>query len=141
MTPRETVTYDELNLLQRNQYQELLEESRDEPMFYGKALDPKRPRQIVLDENDNVVGAFEYTRTYWEGTYYWRANRPYVLKAHRGKGLLVPALRLWFLNRRPALAWIDDENLASIRLFFSLGFEKQHVGTMHGKLGHFYVLH
>lgn len=141
MTPRETVTYEELNLLQRNQYLELLEESRTEPMFYGKALDPKRPRQIVLDDNDNVVGAFEYTRTYWEGTYYWRANRPYVLKAHRGKGLLVPALRLWFLNRRPALAWIDDENLASIRLFFTLGFERQHPGRMHGKQGHFYVLH
>ena len=137
---RELVTVDELNLLQMDQYTELLEESRDEPMFYGKALDPKRPRQIVLDEEDNVVGAFEFTRTYWEGTYYWRANRPYVLKKYRGRGLMVPALRFWFLNRRPALAWIDEENIASIRLFFSLGFSKDKPGVMHGKQGHFYVL-
>ncbi|BCM95058.1 hypothetical protein [Burkholderia phage FLC6] len=138
---RETVTVDELNPLQLEQYHALLEESDSEPMFYGKPLDRKAKRQIVLDDDDNVVGAFEYTRTLWEGTYYWRANRPYVMKAHRGKGLLYPALRLWFLNRRPALAWIDDENLASIRLFFSLGFSREYAYTMHGKLGHFYVLH
>jgi len=138
---RETITVDELNLLQQSQYQELLEESRSEPMFYGKPLDPKRRRQIVLDDDNNVAGAFEFTRTYWDGTYYWRANRPYVLKKYRGRGLMVPALRLWFLNRRPALAWIDDENVASIGLYYALGFEQVKFGMMHGKRGHYYVLH
>ncbi|BAU71403.1 hypothetical protein [Ralstonia phage RSL2] len=130
----------DLNLLQQSQYLELLEESRDEPMFYGKPLDPKRDRQIVLNKDGDVVGAFEFTRTYWEGRYYWRTNRPYVFKKYRGQGLLVPALTEWYSDRRPALAWIDEENIASIRLFFSLGFTRDKPYVMHGKQGHFYVL-
>jgi GNAT superfamily N-acetyltransferase len=125
---------------QERQYDALLLESQSEVFFYGDKLDPKRTRQVILNEMGNVVGAFEFKRMFYDGKYYWRTNRPYVLKNYRGLGIMGQVLREWYAVRRPSIAWIDDENLSSIRLFASIGFMEERAAEMHGKPGHFYVL-
>jgi RimJ/RimL family protein N-acetyltransferase len=130
----------DLSLEQERQYDQLLLESQDETFFYGDKLDPKRTRQVVLNEDGCVVGAFEFKRMMYDGKYYWRTNRPYTLKAYRGRGIMGQVLKDWYAVRRPSIAWIDDENLSSIRLFASIGFQEERAAEMHGKQGHFYVL-
>jgi RimJ/RimL family protein N-acetyltransferase len=130
----------DLSLEQERQYDALLHESKDETFFYGDKLDPKRSRQVILNEDGNVVGAFEFKRMYYDGRYYWRTNRPYTLKAYRGQGIMGQVLKEWYAQRRPSIAWIDEENLSSIRLFASIGFVQERAAEMHGKSGHFYVL-
>lgn len=129
----------ELEGEQLKQYKALLKDSKNEEFFYGVAMDPDRPRQVILYEGD-VAGAFEYSTSKFEGKSYQRTNKPYILTEFRGKGLMKSALEEWYKDKRPALAWIDDENEASIKLFLSLGFKEWKKGEQHGKSGQYYVL-
>lgn len=125
---------------QFSQYVSLISESKDEPYFYGLGLDINKPRQVIIDDHSTVVGVFEFGTTEYEGKFYHRTNRPYVLNAYRGKGIMSPVLRDWYKTRRPALCWIDDENVASIKVFISLGFEQGLRFQAKTKWGHFYIL-
>lgn len=106
---------------QQEQYQALLVEANKEPFFYGNPLDPKTPRQAIIYRRD-VVGFFEDGKVEYEGKSYFRTNRPYTGREHRGQGYMLEALKFWYLDRRPAMCWIDDENISSIRLFQNVGF-------------------
>jgi hypothetical protein len=123
----------------KGQYLALLEEANSEQFFYGTPLDPKAFRQVIL-HGGNVVGAFEYGTTEFEGRNYYRTNRPYTRKEFRGQGHMREALEFWYVHRRPALSWIDDENVSSIRLFQSLGFRIGRSYFHKNKDGHFYIL-
>lgn len=123
-----------------DKYQELLKTANADPHFYGIPLDKDADRTLLCTDDD-VVGFFEITRQAWfEGTAYWRANRPYTAPAYRGQGFMREALEKWFRNRKPAMAWIDDDNISSIRLYQSLGFAKNKALVHKDKNGHVYLL-
>lgn len=123
----------------KEQYDALLEEAKQEKFLYGVPLDPKLKR-CVLVENGIVVGACEIDASEQEDVTYFRTNRPYTLRAHRGKGLMFEALSHLYKTNRPAMAWIDDENISSITLFTRLGFVKEKHLHYKNKDGHFYFL-
>lgn len=121
------------------QYEELLEESNSETFFYGTPLNHMKERIVVI-EDDQVVGAFEPGVIEYQGRYYSRTNRPYTPKEFRGRGYMQNALRLWYFDKKPAMAWIDDDNVSSIRLFQNVGFVKDHFLHHKGKDGFVYFL-
>lgn len=109
------------------QYKHLLQESRKDRFFDIDPTDKEYDnykRQVVILGN-KVVGAFEFYKSEFEGKSYFRTNRPYVLNAYRGKGIMLEALSRWYEHRRPAMAWIEDKNISSIRLFQNVGFRKK----------------
>ena len=121
------------------QYEALLEEAKSEAFFYGVPLNHMAERQVVILDNE-VVGCFETGKVEYNGKSYHRTNRPYTLKAFRGRGLMLAALIHWYAFRRPAMCWIDDENISSIRMFQNVGFIKSGALTHKGQLGHTYFL-
>jgi RimJ/RimL family protein N-acetyltransferase len=129
-----------LNSTQEKQYQALLKEAETERFFYDIPLNHTKQRQVIIDEESNVIGAFESSRIGYEGRNYYRTNRPYVFEQYRGQGIMTTVLRDWYKERRPALCWIDDENVASIKVFISLGFEQGLRFQAKTKWGHFYIL-
>lgn len=129
----------ELEQPQIAQYEALLEEAKSEAFFYGTPLNHMKERQVVIVD-DQVIGAFEHGKIEFEGKSYFRTNRPYTKKEFRGKGYMLEALKFWYVHRRPAMSWIDDENISSIRLFQNLGFRKYKALFHKDKNGHFYLL-
>lgn len=123
----------------QEQYEALLLEANNEPFFYGNPLDPNAPRMVVVID-EFVVGFFEIGTMEYEGRSYYRTNRPYTKKDCRGKGYMLDALKSWYNRRRPALSWIDDDNLSSIRLFQNLGFVSKQALFHKNKHGHLYIL-
>lgn len=123
----------------QKEYEALLEEANAEPFFYGQPLNPKALRMVVV-KDCMVVGCFEIGTTTYEGRVYYRTNRPYTKKECRGKGYMLEALKLWYNKRRPAMGWIDDDNLSSIRMFQNLGFVKAGPLFHKDKNGHLYFL-
>ena len=123
----------------KEQYDALLEEAKQEKFLYGIPLDPKLKR-CVLVQDGTVVGACEIETSEQEDVTYFRTNRPYTLKAHRGKGLMFEALSHLYKGHRPAMAWIDDDNATSIALFTRLEFVKERALHYKNKDGHFYFL-
>lgn len=123
----------------KEQYEALLEEAMKERFLYGVPLDPKQKRCVLVQEG-NVAGACEFSTSEQEGVTYFRTNRPYTLKAYRGKGLMFEALSHIYKTHRPAMSWIDDENTSSIALFTRLGFVKDRALHYKNKDGHFYFL-
>lgn len=121
------------------QYEALLEEAKSEAFFYGTPLDNMVDRQLVIVD-DRVIGCFEHGKITFEGKSYFRTNRPYTKKEFRGKGYMLEALKFWYMDRRPAMSWIDDENISSIRLFQNLGFRQGKAFFHKNKDGHFYFL-
>lgn len=122
-----------------DKYQKLLVSADEDPFFYGVPLDKETPR-ILICTDDDVAGFFEFGRTTYDGKSYFRANRPYIAPTQRGKGIMKEALKHWFGIRKPAMAWIDDENISSIRLYQSLGFVNNHPLIHKQKDGHVYFL-
>lgn len=135
----ELISSFEIELPQLAQYQELLRESGMETFFYGTPLNHMKER-IVLIVDGNVVGAFEPGTVSYDGKIYYRTNRPYTFKEQRGKGYMLEALKQWYQNRRPAMCWIDDSNLSSIRLFQNVGFRRDHDLEHKGQQGSIYFL-
>ena len=121
------------------QYEELLEESNKEDFFYGEGLNHMKERVVVITD-DMVVGFFEPGTTQFEGKSYFRTNRPYTRKSVRGNHLMRDALIQWYKGRCPGLAWIDDQNVSSIRLFQAIGFVKSKPFFHKKRDGHFYLL-
>lgn len=124
---------------QITQYEALLEEAKSEAFFYGEPLNHIKQRQVVILDG-KVVGCFEHGTIDYEGRSYWRTNRPYTMKAYRGRGLMLAALIQWYSTRRPAMCWIDDDNTSSIRLFQNVGFRKETALHHKDKDGHIYLL-
>lgn len=124
---------------QIKQYEALLREAETEEFFYGIPLNHMTPRMVIVVE-DQVVGCFEYGRLEFEGRGYHRTNRPYVLKQSRGKGIMQEALQFYYKDKRPAMCWIDDENISSIRLFQNVGFRQDKSLFHKGTNGHIYLL-
>lgn len=123
-----------------DKYQELLTTANADPYFYGIPLNPETERTLLCSDDD-VVGFFEIGMQNWfEGTAYYRANRPYTAPAYRGHGYMHDALKQWFKDRKPAMAWIDDNNISSIRLYQGLGFVKTKALVHKEKNGHVYIL-
>ena len=135
----ELVNSNELEQPQIAQYEELLEEANSEAFFYGVPLNHMASRQVVIID-DNVVGCFEFGTVQYEGRSYHRSNRPYTLRAYRGRGLMLAALIHWYAFRRPAMCWIDDDNISSIRMFQNVGFRKSDPLNHKGQDGHVYFL-
>lgn len=135
----EIIFHTRLNEQQKIQYDNLLEESKEEPYLYGKGLVPALSRQVIVHDN-NVVGCFESGQILFENKMYHRTNRPYTAKAYRGKGLMFDALQDWYSYRRPAMCWIDDDNQASIALFTRLEFIRKEPFFHKEKDGHIYIL-
>lgn len=129
----------ELQQPQIQQYEALLEEAKSEAFFYGIPLNHMASRQVVIID-DKVVGCFEFGKVQYEGRSYHRSNRPYTLRAYRGRGLMLAALIHWYTFRRPAMCWIDDDNISSIRLFQNVGFRKSDPLVHKDKAGHVYFL-
>lgn len=124
---------------QIKQYEALLREAESEEFFYGIPLNHMTPRQVIIID-DQVVGCFEAGTLEYDDRRYHRTNRPYVLKAFRGKGIMQEALQFYYKDKRPAMCWIDDKNISSIRLFQNVGFSKSHPVFHKGTDGHIYFL-
>lgn len=135
----ELIIDSQLGFANLTEYDRLMDEADMERFFYGERLNRKTERTIIVI-GETVVGFFEHGRVSFNGVPYYRTNRPYTALAHRGHGYMTKALVEWYANRRPAMSWIDDENLSSIRLFQNVGFRK--VEAFHNKHrdGHFYKL-
>lgn len=135
----ELIPHIRLTAEQKVQYHQLIHESVGEASLYGVPLNPLPARQVVIVDG-KVVGAFEYGQGTYDGKTYHRTNRPYVLREYRGNGIMQIALESWYKFRRPAMAWIDDDNIASIRLFQNVGFRKTDKLFHKEKDGHVYIL-
>lgn len=123
----------------KEQYDALLEEANQEEFLYGIPLDAKQKRCVIVQDGV-VVGVCEVSTSEQEDVTYFRTNRPYTLKAHRGKGYMFEALDYLYKANHPGMAWIDDNNAASIALFTRLGFVKERALRYKEKDGHFYFL-
>lgn len=135
----EVVSVHQLEQPQIKQYEDLLEEAKSESFFYGVPLNHMTDRQVII-VNGQVAGAFEFGKAEYEGRSYHRTNCPYTMRAFRGQGIMLDALSHWYAFRRPAMCWIDDENVSSIRLFQNLGFRKASSLFHKGKDGSVYFL-
>lgn len=132
-----------LNTKQKKQYKELIKQSKTDPFLAStrQMKTPWRYPYVVVNENGDVVGAFDAIKLDFEGIQYARAGNPFVLHEYRQQGYMKAALVKYFATRRPAMAFIVDNNKASIALYESLGFrewKKGHVAGV-GK-GHYYKL-
>jgi RimJ/RimL family protein N-acetyltransferase len=123
---------------EQEQYEALLDKANTDPQFYGiKLPDVER---VVMFLDGEVIGFFEPEKMEYKGYAVFRSNRPYVAKEHRGQGYMHQALKMYYSQRKPGLAWVDDDNIASIRLFLSIGFKKEDAFFHKNKNGHFYIL-
>lgn len=111
---------------QQTALQSLLDVADQDPIFVSGPCERPRPRQVVIDDRTGVVvGCFEPRETVQGGVTWYRTNRPYVVPAYRGRGIMRHVLSHWYQDRQPAVAWIRDDNRASIALFQSLGFKPE----------------
>lgn len=124
----------------KQQYDRMLIDSVNEPHFHGSMMNPMKVRQVLVNEDEEVMGCFETATRMYEGKSYYNTNRPYLLPKWRGQGLMEQVLRDYYQLLRPAIAWINIENTASIRLFQKLGFERGPVFNTSDQQGHYYFL-
>ena len=136
----DTVISTKLTPQQEIQYRALIEESKNEPMFDGKPLDPSKTRQVIVNEIGEVMGCFEIATREFEGRSYYNTNRPYLRQDFRGQGVMGQALAEWYKVFRPGIAWIANDNERSVHLFTSLGFKPVKAWPGKGKDGFFYIL-
>lgn len=97
-------------------------------------------RMAVLCE-EAVAGFFSPRRQSMLGKVHWRAGALFLETPWRGQGVMEHALRAFFLTHLPALAWVDDANAPSLKLFAALGFAQGKAkAAQDGGQGHWYTL-
>ena len=107
----------------------------------GEGTVPNHEHRVGVMKDGVTVGFFSPYVYDLLGERYWRAGPLYLKSEERGKGIMRLALKDFFASNKPGLAWIDDTNKASIKLFVGLGFTRHsaHPGR-NGAKGHWYTL-
>ena len=106
----------------------------------GKNQVPKGENRTAILKDGVVVGFLSPYPFVLQTEMYQRAGPLYLAPEHRGQGIMREALRDFFKKHTPGLAWIDDTNEASIKLFVSLGFTRHSAWpAANGGEGHWYT--
>lgn len=95
---------------------------------------------VVYQATGKVIGFLTPQKTSYKGERYWRPGALYLLPEYRGKGIMRYVLQDYLSTHNPAMAWIDDHNHRSIRLFKSLGFVQDKPYRHENAPGHWYIL-
>lgn len=90
----------------------------------GKGNVPKGENRTAILLNGTVIGFLSPYEHVLMGDTYHRAGPLFLLPEYRGKGLMREALLAFFQDHTPGLAWIDDTNKPSIKMFVSMGFTR-----------------
>jgi predicted acetyltransferase len=146
MSSKTTLIYlDKLDPKQQKQWELVVKEASLDPFIGGDwlkcILDEPGEKPICFFKDGNLLGFMiprqEMTKS---RKLYWRSGAVYLMKIHRGKGIIGQILYDFFYDHHPAISWIDDRNAASIKLFTGLGFVAKGKYEDVGGDGHWYIL-
>jgi GNAT superfamily N-acetyltransferase len=98
-------------------------------------------KRVAVLRDALVVGFYTPRQQTYVGQKYWRAGALYLDPAFRGQGIMRTALAQFFDVDVPGLAWIEESNASSVKLFTSMGFKTTTQKSLpDGSVGHWYVL-
>jgi GNAT superfamily N-acetyltransferase len=127
------IPWDDLTEKQRAQWKKLSKESEQDPFVGGEwfkksfggeeAIAQLKNKPTCIFKDEDLCGFINpYLETTRSGNI-WRSGVIYLMKAHRGQGIMRRILHEFFLTHYPAHAWINGDNSFSISLYLSLGFK------------------
>lgn len=117
----------------------LVEEAQQSEFLKTNSLPGEDDRQFVYHGED-LIGFYSPFKQQLLARTYWRAGPLYLSPQYRGQGHMACVLQEFFAHHEPGLAWIDEDNKASQRLYVGLGFKRhsQHPGKG-GRAGWWYT--
>ncbi len=107
------------------------------------AIDGELPRaqtRVGIYEGETLVGFFSPFEFKLQEQVYWRCSPLFLAKEYRGKGLMRKVLWAFFHDHSPGLAFIANDNKASLKMFIDLGFTRHSaIKAANGEQGYWYT--
>lgn len=114
--------------------QYILDKANNEDIYLKDGIEKDRYRVAIFYEN-LIVGFFQPFKIRLNNKLYWRTGNIYILPTYRRKGLGSKAITEFFKDKENGVAFIDTDNLSSIRAFEKSGFVKDKDYSVVGNRG------
>jgi len=137
-----TILLTSLNPRQQIAFKKILKEACE-----NQFLSPDEDQQvlkktcvvILYGNTDDPVGFYTPKSQTWGEQRWWRAGTMFLALRYRGKGIMKAVLEEYFSHHPRNLAWIEDKNKDSIKLFTSMGFTKDEPKEYAERPGHWFI--